>query len=166
RLLGLRAFESDADVIDTAADQRMRLLKSFQGGKHAILSQRLLNEISRARQRLLEPTERAAYDALLREQMKRQSAAHGSTGSVALRAAMWQDGKAPATLEEFFQCVAASGIMTLEEARQVHARFPEDKRPQDPKTMATELVRARKLTKYQAICLFQGKPKQLVFGEY
>jgi serine/threonine protein kinase len=166
RLLGLRPFESDADVIDTAADQRMRLLKSLQGGKQAALSQKLLNEVSRARQRLLEPTERAAYDALLREQMKRQSAAQGGTGSVTLRAGMWPDGKAPATLEEFFQCVAASGIMTMDEVRQFHARFAEEKRPKDPKGMATELVRAKKLTKYQAICLFQGKPKQLSFGEY
>ena len=49
RLLGLRPFEHDADVIDTAADQRMRLLKTFQGGKHGPLSQKLLNEISRGR---------------------------------------------------------------------------------------------------------------------
>jgi serine/threonine protein kinase len=167
RLLGLRPFESDADVIDTAADQRMSLLKTFQGGKHGPLSQKLLNEVSRARQRLLAPTERAAYDALLREQMKRQSAAHGSTsGSVAFRAAQWPDGKAPATLDEFFECAAASGIITLDELRQFHARFPEAKRPRDPKSMATELVRAKKLTKHQAICLFKGKQKQLVFGEY
>jgi serine/threonine protein kinase len=166
RLLGLRPFESDHDVIDTAADQRMRLLKSLQGGKHAALSQKLLNEVSRARQRLLEPTERAAYEALLREQMKRQSAAHGSTGSVTLRSAMWPAAKAPATLEDFFQVVAASGIMSLEDVRQIHARLPEEKRPKDPKGMATELVRLKKLTKYQAICLFQGKPKQLLFGEY
>src|SRR5262245_5874642 len=99
RLLGLRPFESDPDVIDTAADQRMRLLKSFQGGKQAALSQKLLNEVSRARQRLLAPTERAAYDALLREQMKRQSAAQGSTGSVAMRGAAWQEGKEPGALE-------------------------------------------------------------------
>src|SRR5688572_28406865 len=74
RLLGVRPFESDPDVIDTAADQRMRQLKTFQGGKHGALSQKLLNEISRARQRLLDPKERADYDALLKEQMKRQAA--------------------------------------------------------------------------------------------
>ena len=57
-------------------------------------------------------------------------------------------------------------MMTLDELRQFHTRFPEAKRPSDPKSMATELVRHKKLTKYQAICLFKGKPKQLVFGEY
>src|SRR5437764_6964970 len=115
RLLGLRPFESDPDVIDTAADQRMRLLKTFQGGKHGTLSQKLLNEISRARQRLLEPTERAAYDSLLREQLKRQSAAHGSTStrSALLRAATCPAAKAPSPLEESFECAAASGTMTL-----------------------------------------------------
>src|SRR5689334_9176511 len=81
RLLGLRPFESDPDVIDTAAHQRLVLLKSFQGGKHSALSQKLLNEISRARQRLLDPTERAAYDALLREQFKRQAACGVGAGS-------------------------------------------------------------------------------------
>ena len=63
RLLGLRPFESDADVIDTAADQRMSLLKTFQGGKHGPLSQKLLNEVSRrgsdcSRRRNARPTTR------------------------------------------------------------------------------------------------------------
>src|SRR5206468_3327422 len=44
--------------------------------------------------------------------------------------------------------------------------FPAEKRPKDPKGMATELVRAGKLTKYQAVGLFQGKLKYLTFGEY
>ncbi|HMC12560.1 MAG TPA: hypothetical protein VKH44_14775, partial [Pirellulaceae bacterium] len=114
RLLGLQPFETDSDVIETAADQRLRLLKTFQDGPHGALSQKLLNEISRARQRLLDPTDQAAYAALLREQIKRQTAAASgvSSGSVVLRPVKWPEGKAPATLEEFYQCVAASGIMT------------------------------------------------------
>src|SRR5437764_5376470 len=110
RLLGLRPFESDPDVIDTAADQRMRLLKTFQGGKHGALSQKLLNEISRARQRLLDPNERAAYDSLLREQLRRQGITSSGTASgwVAQAAARWPEGKQPSSIDEYYECTIAS----------------------------------------------------------
>ena len=49
RLLGLSPFESDAELIGIAADQRMAHLRTFQIGKHSSLSQRLLNEVSAAR---------------------------------------------------------------------------------------------------------------------
>ncbi len=49
RLLGLRVFESDPDVISNAADQRMALLKTFATGNHTELSETLLNEVARAR---------------------------------------------------------------------------------------------------------------------
>lgn len=164
RLLGVRTFESDPDVIDTAADQRIRMLKTFQGGQHGPLSQKLLNEVSRARQRLLDPHERAAYDALLRAQAKRQSSNASSSGSDIGR--RWPEGKAPGTLSEFFQCLAASGLVTVEEAQRVVGRAPENKRPCDPKSLASELIRAGKLTKYQAVAILQGKLKYLTFGEY
>ncbi len=44
--------------------------------------------------------------------------------------------------------------------------FPPDKRPKDAETLARDLVRANKLTKYQAQAVYQGKVKGLVFGEY
>ena len=66
RLLGIRQFESDADVIQNAADQRMSHLRNFQIGQHSRLSQQLLNEISLARVCLLNAEKRAAYDAQLR----------------------------------------------------------------------------------------------------
>src|SRR5436190_7086314 len=109
RLLGLQPFETDSDVIETAADQRLRLLKTFQDGPHGALSQKLLNEISRARQRLLDPTERAAYDALLREHLKRQAAAGVGTGSqwLAQPAIRWPEGRQPKTIDEFCECTIA-----------------------------------------------------------
>lgn len=168
RLLGLRPFESDPDVIDTAAHQRLVLLKSFQGGKHSALSQKLLNEITRARQRLLDPTERAAYDALLREQFKRQAASGVGFGSAWLgqAALRWPEGQQPKTLDEFYECVATSAILPLTDLKLFHDRLPEDKRPKDPKGLATELVRAKKVSKHQALTLLRGKPKSLSFGEY
>ncbi len=66
RLLGISNFENDPDVIEAGADQRMLMLRSHQSGKHATHSQKLLNEISKAKIVLLDPQRRAAYDAELR----------------------------------------------------------------------------------------------------
>jgi hypothetical protein len=66
RLLGLEEFESDADVIESAADRQMTHVRSFQAGQHAADSQRILNEIARAKLTLLSAKEKAAYDASLR----------------------------------------------------------------------------------------------------
>ena len=49
RLLGIVMFESDPDVIQNAADQRMSLVKSFQAGPRGAFSQKLLNELAAAR---------------------------------------------------------------------------------------------------------------------
>ena len=49
RLLAVKAFESDPDVIQAAADQRMAHLRNYQTGPHSALSQRLLNEVASAR---------------------------------------------------------------------------------------------------------------------
>jgi len=55
RLLGLQLFEDDADVIESAADQRMAHLRTFQTGTHSRLSQKLLNEVAAAKLCLLDP---------------------------------------------------------------------------------------------------------------
>ncbi len=65
QLLGVEELESDPDVIDSAADQRMSHLRSCQSGKNAELSQRLLNEISTARITLLNAEKKAVYDEQL-----------------------------------------------------------------------------------------------------
>lgn len=75
RLLGLVLFESDADVISAAADRQMAHIRTFQNGPHRQHSQRLLNEIALARVTLLNPNQKAEYDAKLRSQQ-------GSNGSV------------------------------------------------------------------------------------
>lgn len=68
RLLGIRRFESNPDVISNAADQRVRHLRSLQTGKRQQESQRLLTEISQASGCLLDNTKRNEYDAKLRAQ--------------------------------------------------------------------------------------------------
>ncbi len=68
RLLGVKQFESNPDVLESAADQRMTHIRSFQTGKHAAESQKLLNELSAARHCLLNPEKRQPYDQALRAQ--------------------------------------------------------------------------------------------------
>ena len=75
RLLGINLFESDPEVIDNAADRQMVHLRSFQLGKQAELSQRLLNEMAAAKVCLLRPEKKAAYDQQLRQQLQTQAEA-------------------------------------------------------------------------------------------
>ena len=58
RLLAIDLFESDADVISAAADKQMAFIRSFQTGKNAQLSQKILNEIAKARVCLLNAGEK------------------------------------------------------------------------------------------------------------
>ena len=66
RLIGLRQFEDNAEVIANAADRQMQFLRSMQVGKRSTQSQKLLNEISAARGCLLDPQRQAAYDKELK----------------------------------------------------------------------------------------------------
>ncbi len=68
RLLGVDLFESDVDVIESAADRQMAHLRTFQNGPHAETSQRLLNEIAAAKVCLLTPSRKSTYDDQLRAQ--------------------------------------------------------------------------------------------------
>ena len=75
RLLGVEHFESNANVIATAADQRMAHVRSFQTGPNGKLTQPLLNELSAARRCLLDQQKKAEYDGKLRaEAFARQKA--------------------------------------------------------------------------------------------
>lgn len=65
RLLGLADFESNPDVIDSAADRQMAHVRSFQTGPRAALSQQLLKELADARLCLLNPQTKATYDQQL-----------------------------------------------------------------------------------------------------
>lgn len=69
RLLGVPLYIDDPDVIENAADRQMSHLRSFQSGKNAALSQKLLNEISAAKVCLLDATKRAAYDKQLKAKL-------------------------------------------------------------------------------------------------
>ncbi|MGB0598736.1 MAG: DUF3060 domain-containing protein [Rubripirellula sp.] len=67
RLLGLAMFESDTDVIDSAAARQTTYVRSFAIGQHGDLSQSILNEIAKAKLTLLDPETKRQYDDTLVE---------------------------------------------------------------------------------------------------
>ncbi len=69
QLLGLRRFEDNAAVIESAADQRMSFVRKLQAGRHSKLSQQVLNELAAAKLCLLDPQKRAKYDRLLKQRL-------------------------------------------------------------------------------------------------
>lgn len=72
RLLGIAVFEDDPDVIENAANRQMTHVRTFQSGRNAELSQKILNELSSARICLLNADKKAAYDAALKEQLRQE----------------------------------------------------------------------------------------------
>ena len=56
--------------------------------------------------------------------------------------------------------------MTAEEIARFIQGLPEGKNYEDGQVLARELVTAKKLTKYQASAVYQGKIKGLVLGNY
>ena len=71
RLLGVQPFESDPEVINYAADQRMGLLKTFATSDHSSLAEDLLNEVAAARVCLLNLAKKKPYDDTLRAMFAR-----------------------------------------------------------------------------------------------
>ena len=65
RLLGIREFEHDGAVIANAADRTMKHLRTYQAGKRARISQKLLNEVANAKITLLDEKSKTQYDAEL-----------------------------------------------------------------------------------------------------
>jgi hypothetical protein len=70
RLLGVEAFESDIEVIEAAAKQRLTYVAGLAAGEHTDLSVRILQEIAAARSCLTNPAKKAAYDAKLLARLK------------------------------------------------------------------------------------------------
>lgn len=69
RLLGINPFTDDPEVIENSADREMAHVRTFQSGRHAELSQKLLNEIAAAKICLLDPQKKEAYDRALKAKL-------------------------------------------------------------------------------------------------
>jgi hypothetical protein len=67
RLLGVASFESDAERIEAAADERMRVVCKHLTGPHAELTHALLAELAAARDCLMSLQARSVYDGQLRQ---------------------------------------------------------------------------------------------------
>jgi serine/threonine protein kinase len=68
------------------------------------------------------------------------------------------------TLEQFVEQLQESGILAGDTLREFLP--PSDAAPSNAEDLARELVRRRKLTKFQATQVWQGKGKALVLGNY
>lgn len=66
-LLGLPLFEADPAKISAAADERMRHIRQFQAGPRGAHTQKLLNELARAKICLLNSVSKPAYDQALHQ---------------------------------------------------------------------------------------------------
>lgn len=73
RLLGIDPEEDDIEVIEEAAIRQSAHLRAYQAGEHAEICARMLEEISKARDTLIHPAKRKAYDQTLMK--KRQQKA-------------------------------------------------------------------------------------------
>lgn len=85
RLLGLPRFESDVARIQSAADQRMALIRSNQTGPRGSHAHKLLNELSAAKLCLLSPAAKVQYDKTLSEHFSPLAAAHFAAESAGIR---------------------------------------------------------------------------------
>ena len=70
------------------------------------------------------------------------------------------------TIEQFVERLTQSGLMSAAEVSTFQDSLPPDKRPKDVQQFAQALVQHKKLTKYQAKAVYEGKGKSLVFDEY
>jgi len=74
RLLGLKLFEDDPQVIREAGERHIAFVRTKHLGIHQELSQRILNELAGAKACLSLPDKKAAYDAQLRAELAAESA--------------------------------------------------------------------------------------------
>lgn len=69
----------------------------------------------------------------------------------------------PVPIEQFVRLLEDSGILTCDTIKDF---LPPKASPKDAEDLARELVRQKKLTKFQAEEIYKGKTKSLVLGNY
>ncbi|HUT92440.1 MAG TPA: SUMF1/EgtB/PvdO family nonheme iron enzyme [Thermoguttaceae bacterium] len=70
------------------------------------------------------------------------------------------------SLDQFVENLTRSSLFSTDELTAFQEGLPPERRPKDAQGLARELLRAKRLTRYQASAVYQGKIKGLVFGEY
>jgi serine/threonine protein kinase len=70
------------------------------------------------------------------------------------------------TLERFIEYVSEIGFMTVEEVHDFLDELPLNKQPRSARRLVQEMLKRKKITKFQAELIFKGKLKRLVVGNY
>ncbi len=70
------------------------------------------------------------------------------------------------TLEQFAAHIVASGLLSAQELAQVQERLEPERRPRSAEELGKLLIHQGLLTPFQASCLWRGRTKGLVLGEY
>ncbi len=69
-------------------------------------------------------------------------------------------------LDQLVRSLSDSGLISAEEIDAFINGLPEDRRPTDAEQLVREMVRRKKLTKFQAQIAYRGKTRGLVMGNY
>ena len=72
----------------------------------------------------------------------------------------------PLTVGQFTERLTSSGVMSQGDVRDWMDSAPVETRPSDGEQMARELVKQKRLTKFQAEQLYAGKGSSLTLGNY
>lgn len=74
-------------------------------------------------------------------------------------------GIAP-SLKQYQTLLVESGLLSRDEVRRFLNDLPSESTPTDAQGLAKALLKAGKLTKFQATAIYQGQVKELILGEY
>lgn len=69
-------------------------------------------------------------------------------------------------LDEAVRTLSDSGLMTADEVEDFIAGLPDDRRPGDAQGLLKEMLRQKRLTKFQAQAVYQRRTRGLVLGNY
>src|SRR5437899_1268505 len=92
--------------------------------------------------------------------LSRNRARGASTGKLATRLGMG------VTVDQFLKHLTDSGILSSVDVLAVDAQIPEKSRNEDARRLATDLVRKKKITLFQANALYAARPQGLTLGNY
>jgi serine/threonine protein kinase len=70
------------------------------------------------------------------------------------------------SVEQYQTLLVESGLLSRDDVRRFLDDLPTESTPSDAQGLAKALVKAEKLTKFQATAVYQGQVKDLVLGEY
>ncbi len=70
------------------------------------------------------------------------------------------------SFDQFLDQLTGSGLLSADDVSSALSALPNDQQPQDGEQLARELVKQKKLTKFQAEQIYGGKGKSLTLGNY